>query len=106
MADQDDGTGRALREKRCNVRGVSRHPVEEVGRSEDGEALTLKLGPGPQSSHSDVNKRFATAASQLGSDKPPAIRLAGVYAMAVCIGRSCGGVDFGGFAVNIGRDNG
>jgi len=28
-----------------------------------------------------LNERFATAASQLGSDKPPAVRLAGVYAM-------------------------
>src|SRR5207253_2732452 len=31
VADQDDRTSRALREKRRNVRGVSRHPVEEVG---------------------------------------------------------------------------
>jgi hypothetical protein len=29
-----------------------------------------------------LNERFATAAAQLGSDKPPAVRLAGVYAMA------------------------
>jgi uncharacterized protein YjbI with pentapeptide repeats len=29
-----------------------------------------------------LNQRFATAAEQLGSDKPPAVRLAGVYAMA------------------------
>jgi uncharacterized protein YjbI with pentapeptide repeats len=29
-----------------------------------------------------LNERFATAASQLGDDKPPAVRLAGVYAMA------------------------
>jgi hypothetical protein len=29
-----------------------------------------------------LNERFATAASQLGGDKPPAVRLAGVYAMA------------------------
>ena len=29
-----------------------------------------------------LNERFATAAEQLGSDKPPAVRLAGVYAMA------------------------
>jgi hypothetical protein len=28
------------------------------------------------------NERFATAANQLGSDKPAAVRLAGVYAMA------------------------
>ena len=44
MADQDDRTGCALREKRRDVRGVSRHPVQEVGRREDGEALTLELG--------------------------------------------------------------
>jgi Pentapeptide repeats (9 copies) len=29
-----------------------------------------------------LNERFATAAGQLGSDKPTAVRLAGVYAMA------------------------
>jgi hypothetical protein len=29
-----------------------------------------------------LNERFATAAGQLGSDKPPAVRRAGVYAMA------------------------
>src|SRR5690349_24480959 len=29
-----------------------------------------------------LNERFATAAGQLGSDKPAAVRLAGVYAMA------------------------
>lgn len=30
-----------------------------------------------------LNERFATAAEQLGGDKPPAVQLAGVYAMAV-----------------------
>jgi hypothetical protein len=29
-----------------------------------------------------LNERFATAAGQLGSDKPPAVQMAGVYAMA------------------------
>src|ERR1700751_5770519 len=29
-----------------------------------------------------LNERFATGTEQLGSDKPPAVRLAGVYAMA------------------------
>jgi hypothetical protein len=29
-----------------------------------------------------LNERFATAAEQLGSDKPPAVQLTGVYAMA------------------------
>ncbi len=29
-----------------------------------------------------LNERFATAAGQLGDDRPPAVRLAGVYAMA------------------------
>ena len=29
-----------------------------------------------------LNERFATAADRLGSDKPPAVRVAGVYAMA------------------------
>jgi hypothetical protein len=29
-----------------------------------------------------LNERFATAADQLGTDKPPSVRLAGIYAMA------------------------
>src|SRR5215472_15908822 len=29
-----------------------------------------------------LNERFATAADKLGGDKPPAVRLAGVYALA------------------------
>src|ERR1700761_8332011 len=29
-----------------------------------------------------LNERFATAAGQLGNDRPPAVRLAGIYAMA------------------------
>jgi hypothetical protein len=29
-----------------------------------------------------LNERFATAAEQLGEDKPPTVRLAGVHAMA------------------------
>lgn len=32
--------------------------------------------------HRTLNERFSTAADKLGSDKPPAVRLAGVYAMA------------------------
>ena len=35
-----------------------------------------------------LNERFATAAGQLGSDKPPAVRLAGVYALAVLAAES------------------
>src|SRR6516162_3681201 len=44
MAGQDDRTGRSLREERRDVGGVSCHPVEEVGRSEDREALPLEFG--------------------------------------------------------------
>jgi hypothetical protein len=43
MADQDDRAGGALREERRDVGGVARHPVQEVGRSQDGEVLALKL---------------------------------------------------------------
>jgi hypothetical protein len=44
VAHQDDGTGRALGEERCDVGGVSRHPAQEVGRGEDGETLALEFG--------------------------------------------------------------
>ena len=46
---------------------------------EQREELTTTLA---QQRDQTLNERFATAAEQLGDDKPPAVRLAGVYAMA------------------------
>ena len=46
---------------------------------EQGERLDRTLD---EQRERTLNERFATAAGQLGSDKPPEVRLAGVYAMA------------------------
>jgi uncharacterized protein YjbI with pentapeptide repeats len=46
---------------------------------EQGKQLDRKLA---EQRTRTLNERFATAAGQLGDDKPPAVRLAGVYAMA------------------------
>jgi Pentapeptide repeats (9 copies) len=48
-------------------------------RDEQSEQLDRTLG---EQRTRTLNERFATAADRLGSDKPPAVRLAGVYAMA------------------------
>jgi uncharacterized protein YjbI with pentapeptide repeats len=47
--------------------------------AEQGRQLDRTLG---EQRTRTLNERFATAAEQLGSDKPSAVRLAGVYAMA------------------------
>jgi hypothetical protein len=47
--------------------------------AEQSEQLSRTLG---EQRIRTFNERFATAAEQLGSDKPPEVRLAGVYAMA------------------------
>jgi hypothetical protein len=54
---------------------------EQLGRtlSEQREQLDSTLA---EQRTRTLNERFATAAGQLGDDKPPAVRLAGVYAMA------------------------
>ena len=44
VADEHDRPGRALREERRDVGGVAGHPVQQVGRGQDGEALALELG--------------------------------------------------------------
>jgi len=46
---------------------------------EQGEQLNRTLA---EQRTRTLNERFSTAADKLGSDKPPAVRLAGVYAMA------------------------
>ncbi len=58
-------------------RGTSKDTEKAFG--EQREQLRLTLG---EQRTRTFNERFATAAEQLGSDKPPEVRLAGVYAMA------------------------
>jgi len=53
--------------------------AQYFGRRATGKQLDRTLG---EQRTRTLNERFATAAGQLGDDKPPAVRLAGVYAMA------------------------
>jgi hypothetical protein len=59
-----------IRRTSSNTEKTLRQQNEQLGR-------TLA-----QQRERTLNERFATAADRLGSDKPPAVRLAGVYAMA------------------------
>ena len=67
---QDDGLNKQLTEQREALNTTMKAQDEQL-RQTLAEQRTRTL-----------NERFATAADKLGSDKPPAIRLAGVYAMA------------------------
>src|SRR5690349_410467 len=55
-----------------------------IRKTSSGTAETLKQLDRTLAEQRDrtLNERFATAADRLGSDKPPAVQLAGVYAMA------------------------
>ena len=54
---------------------------DQLDRTLDAQTQQLDRTLGEQRTRT-LNERFATAAEQLGSDKPAAVRLAGVYAMA------------------------
>ncbi len=55
--------------------------AEKAEKTAEDQRMQLDRTLGEQRTRT-WNERFATAAEQLGSDKPPAVRLAGVYAMA------------------------
>ena len=54
---------------------------EQLGKTLEDQGKQLDRTLAEQRTRT-LNERFATAAEQLGDDKPPAVRLAGVYAMA------------------------
>jgi hypothetical protein len=54
---------------------------EQLKQTLDAQARQLDRTLNEQRTRT-FNERFATAAGQLGSDKPPEVRLAGIYAMA------------------------
>jgi hypothetical protein len=57
------------------------HQREQLDRTLQAQTDQLKQTLAEQRTRT-LNERFATAADRLGSDKPPAVRLAGVYAMS------------------------
>ena len=95
LAELPPGEGKAGRAKTDWSFGAS--PIETVAGRDTEKTLTqqgeqLDKTPKAQSELLDrtlaeqrtrtLNERFDTVAEQLGSDKPPAVRMAGVYAMA------------------------
>ena len=59
----------------------SRAPSKDTEKTLEEQSKQLDRTLAEQRTRT-LNERFATAADRLGSDKPPAVRLAGVYAMA------------------------
>ena len=80
LAEQREQLDRTLAEQREQLDRTLAEQREQLDRTltEQREQLDRTLA---EQRTRTLNERFATAADQLGSDKPP-IRLAGVYAMA------------------------
>jgi hypothetical protein len=74
-------TGRTLKEQSDQLDRTLKEQREGLDRTlaEQGDQLDRTL---TEQRTRTLNERFATAADKLGSDKPPAVRLAGVYALA------------------------
>jgi uncharacterized protein YjbI with pentapeptide repeats len=70
LAQQREQLDRTIAEQRERL---------EITLAEQRERLEITLG---EQRTRTLNERFAAAADQLGNDKPSAVRLAGVYAMA------------------------
>lgn len=75
------GTDQALQQQREQLDRILAEQRGQLDRAlaEQREQLDRTL---TEQRTRTLNERFAAAAGQLGGDKPPAVRLAGVYAMA------------------------
>jgi len=74
-------TETTLREQREQLDKTLAEQREQLDRTLAEQSKQLDRTLAEQRTRTQ-NERFATAADKLGSDKPPAVRLAGVYAMA------------------------
>src|SRR5436305_1026584 len=76
-----DNTERQIKANRDNTAATLKQQREQLNTTlkEQRDALDATLN---EQRTRTLNERFATAADHLGSDKPSAVRLAGVYAMA------------------------
>ena len=81
LATQREATKEDLEEQRKQVDKTLAQQREQLDRTleEQGKQLDRTLA---EQRTQTLNERFAAAAGQLGGDKSPAVRLAGVYAMA------------------------
>jgi uncharacterized protein YjbI with pentapeptide repeats/uncharacterized membrane-anchored protein YhcB (DUF1043 family) len=81
LQQQRDQSAKTLQQQRDQLDQTlaeQRHELDKT-LAEQGKQLNRTLG---EQRTRTLNERFATAADRLGSDKTPAVRLAGVYAMA------------------------
>src|ERR1700722_15145163 len=74
-------TEKTLKEQREHLDLTLAEQSKQLDRSLAEQNIQLDRTLAEQRTRTQ-NERFATAADQLGSDKPAAVRLAGVYAMA------------------------
>jgi uncharacterized protein YjbI with pentapeptide repeats len=74
-------TGKTLEEQGKHLDRTLAEQREQLNRTLTEQRKQLDRTLAEQRTRT-VNERFATAAGQLGDDKPSAVRLAGVYAMA------------------------
>jgi uncharacterized protein YjbI with pentapeptide repeats len=77
LTEQREGLDRTLAAQREGLDSTLAAQREELDRTLAAQREELD-----STLTRTLNERFATAADKLGSDKPPAVRLAGVYAMA------------------------
>src|ERR1700722_11645530 len=74
-------TEKTLKEQREHLDLTLAEQSKRLDRTLAAQNTQLDLTLGEQRTRT-WNERFGAAAGQLGSDKPPEVRLAGVYAMA------------------------
>jgi uncharacterized protein YjbI with pentapeptide repeats len=81
LEDQQKQLDRTFAEQNRQLDRTLAEQHKQVDRTLDAQTQQLDRTLSEQRTRT-FNERFATAAGQLGSDKPPEVRLAGVYAIA------------------------
>jgi uncharacterized protein YjbI with pentapeptide repeats/uncharacterized membrane-anchored protein YhcB (DUF1043 family) len=81
LKEQREELDRQLTEQRDQLTETFAEQREQLNKTLKAQSDQLDKTLAEQRTRT-LNERFATAADKLGSDKPPAVRLAGVYAMA------------------------
>src|SRR5215831_14210978 len=81
LDQQREQSEKTLEQQREQLDTTLKAQSEQVDTQLKAQSRQLKDTLAEQRTRT-LNERFATAAGQLGSDKPAAVRLAGVYAMA------------------------
>ena len=77
----EEAAGKALEKQQEQLNRTFAEQREQLSETLQAQSDRLDRTLAEQRTRT-FNERFATAAEQLGSDKPPEVRLAGVYALA------------------------